>query len=255
MSRIEHKYLVRTDRLLHLRKALDPYLRFDHYAARNPSGEYTVRSIYFDTRNLDFYHEKIDGLRVRKKVRVRGYDDFLKNAMVFLEIKKKKDSFILKHRSPVEFQSLKPLLASGDVQKYVYPSNGYSYAPENAKRFLFQIHHRALRPYILILYEREAYYSKFHHDLRITFDKNIRSLSCVPLDSLYRQDGFVFTMPGYFILEIKSVIQYPYWLNQIISHFELKQQSLSKYTMCIDSHTKGDQLLPIVTNSHFHLRV
>ena len=57
-----------------IRRALKPYIRLDNFAAKTSSGEYTVRSIYFDTRNMDFYHEKIEGLRVRKKIRVRGYN-------------------------------------------------------------------------------------------------------------------------------------------------------------------------------------
>jgi hypothetical protein len=251
MARIEHKYLVSLDALDRLRRALQPYLRLDDYAARNASKEYTVRSIYFDTINLDFFHEAIEGLRTRKKIRVRGYDHYLKNAMVFLEIKKKTDCFITKHRSPVEYESLMPLMATGDVQTYVCSTNGNGRAAENAKRFLFQVNRLSLRPYILIVYEREAYYSKFHHDLRITFDKNIRSMYRPSLDSLYKEKKAVLALPRSCILEVKSIISYPSWLQHILGEFELKMDSLSKYTLCIDSHHRRQAVSKIISNSHF----
>jgi len=254
MARIEHKYLIRNDCLPHIRQALKPYLRYDHYAAKTSSGEYTVRSIYFDTRNMDFYHEKIEGLRVRKKIRVRGYNHREKDAMVFLEIKKKKDYFIKKHRSPVAYKSLIPLMVSGDVRKYVFNDNGNPPALDDAKRFLFQVHHRSLRPYILIVYEREAYYSNFHHDLRITFDKNIRSLYPVSLDALFRDSKCILTMPNHSVLEIKSVIEYPSWLQSVLSKFELKQEAISKYAKCLDSHAMSRTKLNIISNGHFNLK-
>ena len=254
MARIEHKYLVRLSQLDRLRKTLKPYLRLDNYAAQNSGKEYTVRSIYFDTKNLDFYHEKIDGLRTRKKIRVRGYNHCLQDATVFLEIKKKKGAFIKKHRSPVGYESLMPLLVTGDVESYIFSTNGYTYATENAERFLYQIRHLALRPYILIIYEREAYYSKFNHDLRITFDKNIRSQYHASLNNLFDDDSGIPILPKHCVLEVKSVIQYPAWLSDILTQFNLKQQSVSKYALCIDSHRGRKPKLNIISNGHFRLK-
>ena len=236
-----------------LREALGPYVRLDRYADRNPEKEYTVRSIYFDTKDLDFYQEKLDGLHSRKKIRIRGYDPHAVNATVFLEIKKKNGCFINKHRSPVEYKSLIPLLSSGDIQAHICSNDDDTDKTEHAERFLFHVRHLALRPNILVLYEREAFYAKCHHDLRITIDKNIRSQYHASLHTLFEKDYNISILPGRCILEIKSGIQYPSWLRQILGEFHLKQEALSKYAMCIDSHRSRKPNLCIIGNGHFRM--
>lgn len=253
MVKYEHKHLVPLHQLDNLRKALKPYVNLDRYADRNSVKEYTVRSIYFDTKDLDFYNQKLDGLNLRKKIRVRGYDHVIEDATVFLEIKKKKGYFIDKRRSPVEYKSLIPLLSSGDIKTHICPSDVNTDATVNAERFLFHVHHLALKPYILIIYEREAYYSKCHYNLRITIDKNIRSQYHASLQTLFENGFNISILPKHCILEIKSEIQYPSWLSQVLGRFHLRQEALSKYAMCIDSHRSRKPNLNIISNYHFRM--
>ncbi len=71
--RLEYKYLVPRERLDALRAQMRPYLRADGFTAKTSANKgYTVRSIYFDTAEMDGYLEKIEGIGVRKKIRVRG---------------------------------------------------------------------------------------------------------------------------------------------------------------------------------------
>ena len=48
-----------------------------------------VNSIYFDNENLEMYHDSIEGLCPRKKIRLRYYGDkkIIKKSEVFLEKK------------------------------------------------------------------------------------------------------------------------------------------------------------------------
>jgi SPX domain protein involved in polyphosphate accumulation len=234
MARLEYKYLVPVGVLPELRKRLTPYVEIDPHAAKQPNCEYTVRSIYLDTPHLDFYSEKKAGLLNRKKVRIRGYNDYSDDAMVYLEIKRKRDQAIIKNRTPVAYQDVLPLLRSGNVERYVIPHITLTKVNENAKRFLYQIHKNSLRTIILITYDREAFFYKLNPSLRITFDKNLRCKRSVSLESLFTNDNCHLISNNVCILEIKTNITFPDWLKRLLSHLHITQRTVSKYTKCID---------------------
>ena len=231
--RLEYKYLVPNELLARLRSDLSPFFVEDKFASRRGLKEYTVRSIYFDTVGLDNYHEKMEGLRVRKKVRVRGYDQLSDQSVVFLEVKKKFQDFGYKNRFPMKYCHLEVLLRTRNVEGLLSESNG---SVDEARRFLFQVEMRSLRPVILISYEREAFFCKFQPALRITFDRNIRSQPFPSLGNLFDEHDLHFARPGDFVLEVKFSKGFPTWLRDVITRHRLKQMSVSKYTISLDSH-------------------
>src|SRR5699024_5795974 len=68
--RYELKYLVPEDTVPAIREELNQHMVRDPYAG--PTG-YGVWSVYYDTANLRFYREKIEGLKFRRKLRIRRY--------------------------------------------------------------------------------------------------------------------------------------------------------------------------------------
>ena len=86
--RLEYKFLVRKEYLNELRDALLPFLFFDEYAEKEIAKEYTCRSIYYDTSRMDDYYDKLAGIKIRKKLRIRGYNKQNDESVVFLEIKR-----------------------------------------------------------------------------------------------------------------------------------------------------------------------
>ena len=72
--RLEYKFLVSNDDLPRLRKKMRPFLDVDPFAKDKEGNQYTVRSIYYDTSSYDYYHEKMDGIKIRKKLRIRSYN-------------------------------------------------------------------------------------------------------------------------------------------------------------------------------------
>jgi len=233
ITRLEHKYLVPNELLPKLRTMMTPFVETDVYS-RELEG-YTVRSIYFDTATLDCYHEKMAGLRVRKKIRIRGYNECNERNIVFLEIKRKYGMSIAKNRAPVVYRHVEDLFVSGDVERYVLTRRDFPNALEDARRFFFHTHSNSLRPTVLIVYEREAYCSKFG-SLRITFDKNLRSSIYPSIDALFRKDNMLYSMPKHFILELKFYGGFPSWLRSVTGALDLRQQALSKYVICVDTH-------------------
>jgi len=233
--RLEYKFLVNNADLNKLRNRLLPFVELDPFVKEGSTHEYTVRSIYYDSSNFDFYYEKIDGYKIRKKLRIRSYDKVKNNNLVFLEIKHKYNNFIGKNRSPLLYQNLDEMLKTKSIETYALTNNGYERSIQDGERFFHFIFKNGLKPSILIVYDREAYYSKFDNGLRITFDKNLRFFDHPEVDFLFRDDDLKFAIPNYFVLELKFTNGYPNWLQNIIREFNLMRTSVSKYTICIDA--------------------
>lgn len=233
--RLEYKFLVRNEDINLLRKKMLPFLDVDPFAKGKKDNQYVVRSIYYDTTHFDFYHEKIDGIKIRKKLRIRSYDQSSGNKIIFLEIKNKYDNFIGKNRSPLNYENVVELLKTRQLEPYILTNNGYTKSIEDGERFLHHFYKDDLKPIILVVYDREAYFSKFDKSLRITLDKKIRFLEKPSLDHLYEVNNLKVAMTNHFVLEVKFDNGYPRWLQDIVVEFRLTRRSVSKYTICIDS--------------------
>ena len=154
MEKFEYKYRVPSELLPELRARMQPFVEFDSYMNMGGPSGYTVRSIYFDTPKFDYFHEKVDGIKMRKKIRIRGYNEYNPENIIFLEIKRKNERTISKNRAPLNYQYLSKLLKTGNVEKYILTDNGFKNALEDSKKFLFHIHRYMLHPIVLVMYER-----------------------------------------------------------------------------------------------------
>lgn len=233
--RSEYKYLVPNALLPRMRADVQPYMDIDPFAGKQSSNEYTVRSVYYDTPRFDCYDEKLDGLKCRRKYRIRGYNRPDEKSIVFLEIKKKYSSLIDKHRAPLLYKDVEAFLASRDIDKYIIPLSGNGQEKSDAQRFLYHYYRRALRPAVLVVYDREAFMGKFDPTLRVTFDKNLRGRSFPSLETLYDEVPLQYAMRTHFILEMKFIRgALPAWAITMIHQYGLPRMALSKYTICLD---------------------
>ena len=227
--RYEIKYLVPRNRLVELRRAIAPMVSLDKHAIGYEEKGYTVRSIYLDTPDLTYYFEKIEGIKIRKKLRIRGYNQAEDSKNVFLEIKRKDGGCIAKERSSIPRDAL-----DGDLESWIRTQD------ENSKNstvpfraFSYYLYRNRLKPVNLVVYEREAFEGNADPSLRITFDKDLRSKLLPPYSTLYSEKDLKLIRPGYFILEVKYSHVFPSWLTPILSHFKLHKQALSKYVMSL----------------------
>ncbi|MBC7774559.1 MAG: polyphosphate polymerase domain-containing protein [Phycisphaerae bacterium] len=234
--RYEFKYLVPSENYTALRSALLPFLRMDRFAAQQPNGLYTVRSIYFDTPGFEMYHTKIDGIAHRMKVRMRGYNGGNDSSLVFMEIKRKYEGPILKNRADASYGIVRQLFKPGAVfEDHVHQIKN----PDNARRFFYQILSRNLRPVINVIYEREPYIGKntnLENDFRVTFDLHLRSVGYPSVDRLYDESGATYAFPGFFILEVKFNQFCPDWVKPILEEFQMRKEPASKYVGTINSN-------------------
>jgi len=235
-SRLEYKFLVPTAIVSDIRRAITPYVRLDAYSEVRKEKEYTVRSIYYDTANFDCYEEKVEGFLEKKKFRIRGYNSLEECNAVFLEIKRKLHDFIAKDRSCFRWNQVRSIFAAGGAgirQLLAGPTAGNE---EAARHFLYFYLRRRLLPVILVVYEREAFYSKFDRFLRITLDRDLRSYLYPALDMLYYNSGLKYALPQTSILEVKFYRGLPLWIQSLAKAYHLQRLAVSKYAICLDSH-------------------
>jgi len=236
MLRNEFKYFVHNSKMETLRNMILPFVKYDKFSQIMPEKHYTVRSIYFDTQAFDFYFEKVEGLKHRKKFRLRGYNTNDGGSdLVFFEIKRKYEQPILKNRAPVSYNGALEIFRGGQIDNFITNTPKFPVAIENANRFFFHYYQRHLRPVILVIYEREAFVGVNDNTIRVTFDKNLRGVAFPSIDKLYSEERSRSSLKDYFILEVKFNDYYPSWMKPIIGILGLHRQSASKYVITIDT--------------------
>lgn len=231
--RYEFKYLVSNSQLNEMRDALIPYLDYDKFAIIRPDKEYTVRSVYFDSLRMEAYFEKLDGYKIRKKLRIRSYNELQNDSVAFLEIKRKDEQLVSKNRALFLFRDLEDLLETGDVENYILKRDCDSIG--DANRFLFHMNKSLLKPLVVVTYEREAFLSKFDSDIRITFDKNIRTSVFRTYNDLFDESRMKLVIKDKYVLEVKFNKRFSPILQNVISRFNLTRTAVSKYQSCIDA--------------------
>lgn len=239
--RYEYKYIVHESKLESLREMVLPFVNLDEFIETSGNNQYSVRSVYFDTPRFDFYFEKIDGIKNRKKVRLRGYDKESADNTVFLEIKRKYEIPIVKYRAPIKFVDAIDMFKNTMINGHILKNDKFPKGYENSQRFFFQVFSKNLRPVVLITYEREAYLSKFDKTVRVTFDKNLRSRAYPAIENIYSEDRLKRSLHNHFILEIKFNNHFPHWMSPVVARLGLHKQSASKYVISIDENRMVDK--------------
>ncbi len=221
--RHELKFYISYPQYLTLRSNLRHLLHQDPNAARN-GGEYAIRSLYFDTEFNTAYYDKINGVKDRDKYRIRIYN--YSDRDIFMECKTKVGSFISKRSVKIP-RSLADQLTAGDPAGLEFTTSGLLRDVYREMRL------NLLRPVVIVDYDREAYIHPAE-DVRITFDKNVRT----GLNSVDMFNDRVPTLPvmdhGEMILEVKYNRILPAYLADVISFScpEAVQTAISKYTLC-----------------------
>jgi len=231
--RYEQKYIVPRNDLEALRTSLLPYVTLDPFAARKKDKFYTIRSIYLDTPGLRSYREKLEGVKVRRKYRIRGYDAPADAHRVFLEIKQKVDQVGFKYRCQLPAKDLCGLLETREVERFILPEPDTEQAFANAHRFLFGLERGGMMPVMLVVYEREAFVGSIDSRVRITFDYNLRCAPLPEVSRLFDETELRSVVPGLAVVEIKFDRYYGPWLKSIVNDHALVRTSMSKYASCV----------------------
>ena len=109
-NRFEFKYVVPHDEMRAFIDDLEGYTVSDRHSTGD-SG-YTVYSLYWDSPGLDFFWEKIDGQKYRRKLRLRRYTD---GEYTFVEIKQRTDRTVQKRRMRLPTERVRALFRDGAI--------------------------------------------------------------------------------------------------------------------------------------------
>ena len=224
--RDEFKYVVSHEVRESILERWRRHLRRDPHT--NEDAVTPILSQYYDSPNLLFYEEKMDGVgSLRSKVRLRTYGtEFRSGQATFLEIKQRLWDRVRKVRQRVnEFA-----LADLNPERWRFDSR----EDESAFRVL-QLRYR-LRPSAQVWYLREAYECTVESDVRVTFDSCLTSLFpgerltrnhlSDPSRRCMRDDQFIF--------EVKATNGVPPWVVEGVKLGEMRQVPVPKYVMAVE---------------------
>ncbi len=160
VMREEKKFLINTEEFIKKRHFLNQVMISDSHNGQNG---YLIRSLYFDTVYDNDFFEKMDGVELRRKIRLRCYGANSDFAM--LEMKQKQGQYQLKRSLRMEKCDAQKLIEGKTDVLLKYPE-------DFAKECYGIINTRCYRPKAVIDYRRTAFIAK-ENKIRITFDRDI----------------------------------------------------------------------------------
>lgn len=221
-NRVEKKYLLTGEIFEEVVKRIKDYTYMDKY---NIGGEYyTLCSLYFDTDDKRFIRHSLSSPVYKEKLRLRSYGVPKEDSKVYLEMKKKFKGTVNKRRTAFYYTEAMEFLEKREMQTLLPHMNGQ--VIKELSEFLKM--NPGIKPSCIVAYDRLAFFANDNKDLRISFDKDIRT-RMHELDLLKGDYGEALIKPDMRLMEIKAVGGYPLWLVDILSDLEIRKGRFSKY--------------------------
>lgn len=218
--RHEYKYIISKSAAEFLKLRLKCMMARDPHAGE--TGQYTIRSLYFDDLRFAAFDEKMAGLRDREKYRLRCYN--YDTGLVRLEKKEKHGDLTRKTGQTLTSQQVQALTACqwGDLTA----SDG-SLLDELRLKIA-----QGLRPAVLVDYDRTPFVCSAGQT-RITLDENIRTRPYDP-DLWASHTAMIPVLePDQVVLEVKFNDFLPGYLG--LEDIPKVNLALSKYVLCANT--------------------
>lgn len=216
--RQEKKYPIDAAQGAMLRARLDRLMLRD---AHNGAQGYRIRSLYFDTLDDQDFSDKVDGLELRRKIRLRAYSPDADFAM--LEIKQKQGPYQRKRSLRVSRADAERL-CRGDYRPLT------QYDDPFAAECYGLLHCRCYRPKAVVEYLRQAYIARENH-IRITLDSRITGTE-TSFDLFSRNlPQFPVMDPFHMVLEVKYNGFLLSYIKDLLDEVHRPELSISKYCL------------------------
>jgi SPX domain protein involved in polyphosphate accumulation len=221
--RVEKKYLLSQEQFGEIAQELRARMKIDDY--NGSTGQYSIRSLYYDTPYNSFISDSMSNPGYKEKIRIRTYGDTKPDDHVFVEIKKKINGVSNKRRCKMPLTEAYKFLENGEL------SHGYSGGNTQILREIHAIFRRYganLRPSAMISYDRLAFNGIDDAGLRVSFDTNLRGRTH---DFRMESGGYgdLLIEPGFVVMEVKAPNALPLWLTSILSSQQIYSRGFSKY--------------------------
>ena len=216
--RHEWKHVLNTTDLLILRQRLRAIMESDPHAI---DGKYHIRSLYFDNLEDKALREKIDGVNMREKFRIRLYN--CNSSLINLEKKSKKNGLGTKYSAK---------LSAEEAQKIVDGEIDWMLQSENSliQELYCKMRYQGMRPKTIVDYIREPFIFR-PGNVRVTLDYDIRT----GLHSTDLLNPDAVTIPAGdapLLIEVKWDEFLPGIIRDAVSLPDRRVGSFSKYAQC-----------------------
>ncbi len=216
--RHEWKHVLNYADLLTLRHRLEAVMERDPHSI---DGKYHIRSLYFDNPDDKALREKIDGVNIREKFRIRLYN--WDTSLIKLEKKSKRNGLGTKYSAN---------LTAEEAQKIVDGDLDWMMASDRAlvQELYCKMRYQRLEPKTIVDYTREPFIFR-PGNVRVTLDYDIRT-GQERTDFL---DPKVVTIPAGdapILVEVKWDEFLPTIIRDAVSLPNRRVGSFSKYAQC-----------------------
>ena len=216
--RHEWKHEISYGDMLVLRQRLSTVMKRDKHAI---DGKYLIRSLYFDNASDKALREKVDGVNIREKFRIRYYNN--DTSLIHLEKKSKVNGLCLKDSVALSFEQAQAI-TNGDYGWMI--DSGVPLIQELYSKMMSQ----GLRPKTIVDYLREPFVFA-PGNVRVTLDYNIRTgMNCT--DFLNPNCVTVPAGDAPIILEVKWDEYLPDIIRDAVQLPNCRVGAFSKYAVC-----------------------
>ena len=220
--RHEYKFMISRQSAELLKCRLRCIMQRDPHAG--PTGQYTIRSLYFDDLNFSAFEEKVSGVDNRTKFRIRCYN--YSDGIFKLEKKEKCGSLTRKTAQTVRREDV--------IRMMEDPRQRISEDPKGlAEELRVLCLTQGARPVVLVDYDRTPFISVCGNT-RITLDENLRTMP-------HCADIFAGATPSVpvmesdqVILEVKFDDYLPGHLDAALADIPKTPMAISKFAMCLN---------------------
>ncbi len=219
-NRVEQKYLLTEEAYENIKLCMQQHMIKDSYQDEE---FYQISNIYYDTEDNLIIKKSVSKPTFKEKLRLRGYGVINQDSLVFLELKKKINGYVSKRRTQITVREASDFILYG-----MFPKLQSYHNLQVLREIEYFLNKYQVRPALFLSYEREAYYCNDRPDLRITIDRQIITRR-YDLDLAKGIFGKHLLEPGYYVMEIKTNQNFPYWLNEILNKTHSYSSSFSKY--------------------------
>jgi hypothetical protein len=216
-QRIEKKFMLTAQQYDALKPIIISHMLPDQYT------DYTICNLYFDTENFTLIRTSLEKPVYKEKLRLRSYDVPTDNTPVYLELKKKYKGIVYKRRIELSMREAQVYLSEGR-----YPKQCSSRQILKEIDYTLHFYSCEVQPVVFIAYDREAWAGKENPELRLTFDKNIRSRSN-RLDLRAGDMGEPLLDADQILMEVKIPGAMPMWMAEALAELNVTMSSFSKY--------------------------
>lgn len=216
--RHEWKHEINYSDMLVLRQRLSAVASPDVHAV---NGKYMIRSLYFDNLSDKALREKIDGINIREKFRIRCYAH--NDSLFHLEKKSKINDLCLKESADLTRQEVKDIL-----------DGSYDWMLQSKHPLIQELYSKmmsqGLRPKTIVDYTREPFVFA-PGNVRVTLDYNIRT-GMHSTDFLNPDCVTVPAGDAPIILEVKWDAYLPDIIRDAVQLTGCRVGAFSKYAVC-----------------------